>query len=410
MTSPSPVPALLNEALIVRALCEAHKTIAECIKIKACDFTISSVNGENFCSDIYDVDVKYVINGIAMQKCFIVKIMIPEIAEIGTNEQVMFTTVLPIMENYLNAVEGREREKLFAKCFLTERQGNNEFYILENLNTLGYICGDRIKGLDEAHGHLVMQKIAKYHAASIIYQMKFPQVVESLEKSHFAKGASDVVAEAIAFGGFEYVANMIENWPNYEHLTPRIRNIKNKFNDLVKDVVDPKYSTLKVITHGDLWVNNMLFKYDEVTKKPTDVAFVDFQNTFWGSCGFDLNYFLYTSLELPILKEKKDDLLKTYYDALIETLLENKYDIDYLPSMGHILWEVKRCELIALYVSLCELPIIALDKTTSKKFTLKTFESPEEMSKMRAPMYANQRVKDHLLYTLKCFEESGIFK
>ncbi|XP_011291260.1 uncharacterized protein LOC101894911 [Musca domestica] len=407
MSSPL-VPTLLNEARIVRALCEAHKTTVECIEIKACDFKLSSANGENFCSDIYEVDVNYEINGNAMQKSFILKLMIPEIAEIGTNEQLMFTEVLPVMEGYLNTVEGKGTDKLFAKCFLTERQGKHEFYLLENLNTLGYMCGDRVKGLNEVEGHMVMQKIAKYHAASILYQKEFPDIVDSLEKSHFAKGAADVVAEAIAFGGFEYVANMIEKWPGYQHLAPRLLNLKNGFNDLVKQVVDPSRSTLNVITHGDLWVNNMLFKYDKDTQNPLDVVFVDFQNTFWGSCGFDLNYFLYTSLELPVLQEKKEDLLQTYCEALRKALVESRFEVDNIPSLDDVLAEVKHCELIALYVSLCELPIIALDKTSSKHFTLETFENPEEMSKMRTPMYANQRVKDNLLYTLKCFEESGL--
>lgn len=58
-----------------------------------------------------------------------------------------------------------------SRCLVSERNGH-EFYVLENLNSLGYFCADRVKGLDEAHGRVLMQKIAKFHAASMLYAKK----------------------------------------------------------------------------------------------------------------------------------------------------------------------------------------------------------------------------------------------
>lgn len=87
------------------------------------------------------------------------------------------------------------------------------------------------------------------------------------------------MGEAIIFGGFEYVANMTQNWPGYEHLKPRLHELKNRFNDLAKQAVDPANSSFNVINHGDMWVNNILFKYDQESQEPMDALFVSFE---WG--------------------------------------------------------------------------------------------------------------------------------
>ncbi|XP_065361411.1 uncharacterized protein LOC135955053 [Calliphora vicina] len=397
---------LLNEELIKRALQSYHNVNnASAFIVKACNFKLSSANGDNFCSEIYQVDVQYELNGNAEKQNFIVKIMIPEIAEIGSNEKEMFNIVLPAMEKCLNVVEGENENKLYAKCLISEANKREEFYVLENLNSLGYYCADRIKGLDLQHALVLMRKIAKFHAASMLYAKQFPQVVKSLRASHFEKGASDVIAQAITFGGFEYVGNMIKNWPKYEALSERVHAVIPKFNQLVMEVVNSNNSKFNVINHGDLWVNNFLYKYDIDSGRPIDVLFVDFQNCFWGSCGFDINWFLNTSLELQVLRENRLQLIQTYYDVLQQTLEKENYPASEIPSLEDVLMEIRRSELIGLYTSLCELPIVALEKSKSQGFDCNTFGQPEKMKEIRVLMYDNERVKDILEYTLKYYEE-----
>lgn len=152
-----------------RALQSYHNEYTVCVvELKACDFKLSSASGENFCSAIYQADVEYKLNGNTRRNSFIVKIMIPEIAEMGSNEEVMFNTVLPAMEKLLNSNGNNDENKLHARCLISERN-EHEFYVLENLNSLGYYCADRLNGLSLEQALVLMQKIAKFHAASMLF-------------------------------------------------------------------------------------------------------------------------------------------------------------------------------------------------------------------------------------------------
>ena len=166
---------LLNEALIERALRNYHSVNSTtALKLKSCDFKCSPASCENFCSDIYQVDVIYELNGNAGEKSFIVKIMIPKVAELGSNEERMFNIVLPAMERILNVTNEESANKLHARCLVSERK-DAEFYVLENLKSLGYYCADRCEGLDLAHALILMKKIAQFHAASMMFGKKVSQ-------------------------------------------------------------------------------------------------------------------------------------------------------------------------------------------------------------------------------------------
>lgn len=162
---------LLNKELFQQALQNLHQLNNENnLKITKCDFKLSPANGENFCSSIYQVEVQYELNGKSEQTSFIVKILIPEELEMGSNEEIMLKTVLPAMENYLKEIykENDDSIKLYAKCLLSANI-EREFFILENLNSLGYFCVDRCKGLDYEHAKLIMEKLGKLHGASMLF-------------------------------------------------------------------------------------------------------------------------------------------------------------------------------------------------------------------------------------------------
>ncbi len=88
-------------------------------------------------------------------------------------------------------------------------------------------------------------------------------------------------------------------------------------------------ATIKVLNHGDLWVNNFLFKYNE--GRPVDVVFVDYQMSHFTSPGLDINYFISTSPTNDIRQNKIDMLIETYYNHFSKTLKnlsDKQYSLD----------------------------------------------------------------------------------
>lgn len=168
------LPSLLNEDLIQRALQNLHQlNDTKVLKLKSCNFKHTPANGDNFCSEIYQVEVQYELNDNNEHKSFIVKLTVPsEDSESGTNEEIMFKTVLPEMESVLIEISGINcYNKFNAKCLISEYKPV-EFYVFENLNSLGYYCADRSKGLNFEHAKILMEKIAKFHAASMMFYKK----------------------------------------------------------------------------------------------------------------------------------------------------------------------------------------------------------------------------------------------
>lgn len=84
---------------------------------------------------------------------------------------------------------------------------------------------------------------------------------------------------------------------------------------------------VNVINHGDMWVNNFMYKYENGV--PVDIICVDFQMSSYNSPGVDVNYFMCTSPQYEVREEKREELLDLYCSTFLNTLndLESINDI-----------------------------------------------------------------------------------
>lgn len=106
---------------------------------------------------------------------------------------------------------------------------------------------------------------------------------------------------------------------------PLIINRLREFLDEFCNGMQPKRGKYHVISHGDLWTNNIMFKYQQ--SKPIDCCLVDFQVMRFVPFVQDPLLALY----INTLKEFRDQNLATlldyYYETLSDELLKNGLDL-----------------------------------------------------------------------------------
>src|ERR1700733_11197820 len=98
----------------------------------------------------------------------------------------------------------------------------------------------------------------------------------------------------------------------------------------------------KIISHRDCWTNNMLFKYDQETKKPTSIILVDLQMPTECCVTNDLQYVMYSSTSASLKKDHLNGLLQLYHDKfngvckLLKTETLPGFDIEALKYRFHL--------------------------------------------------------------------------
>lgn len=158
------------------------------------------------------------------------------------------------------------------------------------------------------------------------------------------------------------------------------------------------------MNHGDFWVNNYLFKYEE--GKPVDVIFVDFQLCYFSSPGIDLNYFLNTSPQANVRENKRDQILEGYYKHFTQTLAD--LNVKNIPCEATFKKEVLAREYYGFMAAVGILPIVLLDKEASKDSNFETIGDADAGAKLRHAMYFGENFQRAMKHSLPIFDRNNV--
>ena len=69
------------------------------------------------------------------------------------------------------------------------------------------------------------------------------------------------------------ISNKVKNWPGFETIAKKLENIPQRVHDSMFDVYRPRKNSFNVVTHGDMFLNNILFQ-SGANGQPVDIRFV----------------------------------------------------------------------------------------------------------------------------------------
>lgn len=250
--------------------------------------------------------------------------------------------------------------------------------VMPYLSVEKYVCQYYLYTLDPEQVFIATKSIALLHAAFVNYEtkksisLKRPyntlQEYEHLLKepifcdSPWLKAAAKLSANLLK----TYSGKFYRDWPDLE------KKLAKKYIDAC-DYLKEYNDTVNVLLHRDLWVNNIMFEYENGV--PTKAVLIDFQNLRYGPPAFDLMAFLYLTTDRSFRDAREGDVLDYYYSVFLNNLDgSSKKRLKQLAyNKEDFLQWCKIARMFGILEAIGLFPYILLDPKTAES----TFNKPE---------------------------------
>jgi thiamine kinase-like enzyme len=155
------------------------------------------------------------------------------------------------------------------------------------------------------------------HASFVIFEEKNGKIsskdIEKLQELAYPRDPRKI--RAISFkNGVKTLTKLIELIPKYK-ISQNLQKIQGSFPKICEKLlkfVEPSKKFRNILCHGDLWINNLMFKYE--AEKPIECKIIDFQLTRFAPPAMDLATFVYSSSNREFRKIHLNEILKIYCD------------------------------------------------------------------------------------------------
>lgn len=207
----------------------------------------------------------------------------------------------------------------YPKCLRCVDIEPSECVFLEDMSVRGFSIIDRYtEDVTFDHVRLVMESLAKFHAISFALKDQQPEKFKELS----SELTELFVRREVPFMK-EWYNKMMDNI-FYIFSSEEDADLLSKLKKLREtDIVDIAYDcanmthaeSATVISHGDCWQNNIMFKYD-TNKKPIEVSLLDWQVSRHSSPIIDIVYFLFICTTKELRDAHYDEFLWIYHNTL----------------------------------------------------------------------------------------------
>ncbi|XP_002137532.3 uncharacterized protein [Drosophila pseudoobscura] len=348
-------------------------------------------------------------NGTVQNKSFILKQTCSKDAtqwaifqeyDVYNREMDMYEVVMPKMAELLREIG--VTEKLTAEAIVVDRE--RTIMILEDLATLRYVNADRVKQLDMTHTKMTIDMLARFHAAAIVLNQRYPEILAKNYSSHFFSRNKNGYKE-IFTGLFRAFTRYVNTTPSLKNrYSAKLEHIASNLMEYAARSVDVGEKDFQTLVHGDCWTTNVMYQYDD-EGNPTSILPIDFQFSSLTSPVVDLHYLFSTSLQENV-REKEIELVQYHYYALKQYLDKFSYK-GVFPSLHEYQLQFERRRFMTVIIANVFQPIMVYEGTEDPEFVNLYQDTPEGI-RFQDSMYACEKVQRIVANILPIMDAKGL--
>ncbi|ETN60259.1 CHKov1 [Anopheles darlingi] len=383
--------------------------------IRSVHVELATKKGDNYASVLYraKVDVQNQLTGSVERFSAIVKappkgVLADHMAylDFSVRETLVYTRCIPMFEQMYR--DKGVNVQFGPRCLKSCQGVPVDVLVLDDLTFSGSRMADRRTGLDQRHTELALDLLAKFHAASAVCadrgkhmpeQLVGPKPIESLKRmsNELFQPMLDSLVQCMATWDLDpgYYADLLAH---SKHLM-----------DDVAQAITPRDDRFNVLVHGDLWVNNMVFKYDDSDQPvPSAVTLLDFQMCCWTTPVIDLHSLIFSSVSSDLMLPKLNYFLRFYQERLTDNLVLLGYS-KRLPTLQQLHVDFADHLSYGFISALLMMPFVVVPETDADA-SLDTIidASSEAGQRFQKEFFNNDQLKAQLKPLIPYFRHRGI--
>lgn len=163
------------------------------------------------------------------------------------------------------ALNDTDSFQCICKCYAAENDEFDHFaIILDDLRSNGYAMWNPKQPIRNDHSNAVMRALGKFHGISLAMKHQQPDLFEQFTKTdnipkEFLSGE---YLQALLHPVYDQAIDLLED----EEHKNILRSVKKRMPELFEQCLG-KIASMRfgVVTHGDFWSNNILYRYENVS-------------------------------------------------------------------------------------------------------------------------------------------------
>lgn len=294
-------------------------------EIKLIDYELKPIseNAEGYMGQHFNLIITYELNGKTLKEMLFMKRK-PTIETIKemTNDTRLYKKEILFYDVLLPRFASKGYNTNFAaKSYFCIP---DEAIIVENLLNKGYKLLERNQMFDMPKMKCVLRALALYHGAGFAYEKSKSAEIGKAYK--FTDDFAEILQERFYCQFLEHAPVSIKFWEGCKKTISSLIKILPKDEEYKKAFLEMflNYPLSKIFAdeakfamtcgHGDLWSNNMMFKFDGNT--PTECCLVDFQLVRYFYPAFDVLLSIYGNVDAAFRKKHIEEIYDFYYETL----------------------------------------------------------------------------------------------